>query len=65
MHMDTPMWDYSGSTIVSNNEIRLTPDHQSKNGRIWNTIVCVVLFANIYTPGIPGSGPKGLNCWQA
>ena len=33
------MWDYSGSTIVSNNEIRLTPDHQSKSGRVWNTIV--------------------------
>ncbi|KAL5263422.1 hypothetical protein ACHWQZ_G008706 [Mnemiopsis leidyi] len=38
MSMDTPMWDYSGSTIVSNNEIRLTPDHQSKAGRVWNTI---------------------------
>ena len=37
--MDTPMWDYSGSTIVSNNEIRLTPDHQSKAGRVWNTVV--------------------------
>jgi len=38
LNMDTPMWDYSGSTIVSNNEVRLTPDHQSKSGRVWNTI---------------------------
>jgi len=37
-NMDVPMWDYSGHTIVSNSEVRLVPDHQSKEGRIWNTI---------------------------
>lgn len=48
--MDTPMWDYSGSTIVSNNEIRLTPDHQSKAGRVWNTVVSnVTLYMVVLT----------------
>ena len=35
------MWDYSGHTIVSNSEVRLVPDHQSKEGRIWNTVVSI------------------------
>ncbi|XP_071947642.1 vesicular integral-membrane protein VIP36-like isoform X1 [Antedon mediterranea] len=33
-----PMWDFIGSTIVTNNYIRLTPDRQSKRGAIWNKV---------------------------
>ena len=39
LNMDTPLWDYSGDTIISNSEIRITPDRASKSGRIWNSIV--------------------------
>jgi len=34
-------WDFMGSTMVTNNYIRLTPDLQSKEGAIWNTVVSV------------------------
>jgi len=32
-------WDFAGSTIVTNNYIRLTQDEQSRQGAIWNKIV--------------------------
>lgn len=34
-----PYWDFLGSTIVTSNYVRLTPDLQSKSGAIWNTAV--------------------------
>lgn len=34
-------WDYIGSTIITNSYVRLTPDHQSRKGAIWNTAVSV------------------------
>ncbi|CAB3369477.1 Hypothetical predicted protein [Cloeon dipterum] len=40
--MSIPNWDFMGSTMVTNNYIRLTPDLQSKEGAIWNTIPCNV-----------------------
>lgn len=32
-----PYWDFSGSTMVTGNYIRLTPDIQSRSGSLWNT----------------------------
>ncbi|XP_059488920.1 vesicular integral-membrane protein VIP36 isoform X2 [Neocloeon triangulifer] len=40
--MSIPNWDFMGSTMVTNNYIRLTPDLQSKEGAIWNTVPCFV-----------------------
>ncbi|XP_033343087.1 vesicular integral-membrane protein VIP36 [Megalopta genalis] len=40
--MTIPYWDFSGSTMVTNNYIRLTPDLQSKQGAIWNSVPCHV-----------------------
>ena len=40
-------WDYFGSTIVTNNYVRLTPDQASKRGAIWNRIVSNILICNI------------------
>ncbi|CAL7938214.1 unnamed protein product [Xylocopa violacea] len=40
--MTIPYWDFTGSTMVTNNYIRLTPDLQSKQGSIWNSIPCHV-----------------------
>ena len=37
--MDIPFWSFGGSTVVSSNYVRLTPDRQSKKGSIWNTYV--------------------------
>ncbi|KAJ0170780.1 hypothetical protein K1T71_013552 [Dendrolimus kikuchii] len=38
--MSVPYWDFLGSTIVTANYVRLTPDLQSKSGAIWNTAPC-------------------------
>ena len=32
-------WDYGGSTVITNSYIRLTSDHQSQQGILWNTLV--------------------------
>ncbi|KAI8777721.1 vesicular integral-membrane protein VIP36-like [Biomphalaria glabrata] len=40
--MNVPQWDFLGSTMVTNNYIRLTPDRQSKMGAIWNNVPCIV-----------------------
>jgi hypothetical protein len=37
--MTIPDWDLGGNTFVSNEYIRLTPDHQSKRGALWNNVV--------------------------
>ena len=37
--MDVPYWKFGGSTVISSNYVRLTPDRQSKKGMIWNTVV--------------------------
>ncbi|XP_041476999.1 vesicular integral-membrane protein VIP36-like [Lytechinus variegatus] len=33
-----PMWDIMGNTMVTNSYIRLTPDHQSMRGAVWNQV---------------------------
>ncbi|XP_026322988.1 vesicular integral-membrane protein VIP36 isoform X2 [Hyposmocoma kahamanoa] len=38
--MSVPYWDFLGSTIVTSNYVRLTPDSQSKSGALWNTVPC-------------------------
>jgi len=39
-----PYWDYHGSTFISTSYIRLTPDHQSKAGGLWNSVVGIPDF---------------------
>jgi len=34
--MAMPNWDFTGSTMVTPNYVRLTPDVQSKSGALWN-----------------------------
>jgi mannose-binding lectin 2 len=45
--MTIPYWDFMGSTMVTNNYVRLTPDSQSKQGLLWNSVVsnniCIIL----------------------
>jgi Legume-like lectin family len=33
-------WDFVGSTIITNNYVRLTSDERSQQGAIWNNVVC-------------------------
>ncbi|XP_046741583.1 vesicular integral-membrane protein VIP36 isoform X1 [Diprion similis] len=40
--MTIPYWDFGGVTIVTNNYIRLTPDVQSTQGSLWNSVPCYV-----------------------
>lgn len=40
--MMVPFWDFSGSTLVTPNLVRITPDQQSKQGSIWNSVPCTV-----------------------
>ena len=37
-----PNWDFQGSTMVTSNYIRLTPDDRSRQGAIWNKVPCRV-----------------------
>ncbi|KAK3095638.1 hypothetical protein FSP39_017016 [Pinctada imbricata] len=37
-----PQWDFVGTTMVTNNFVRLTSDHQSRQGAIWNTQPCMI-----------------------
>lgn len=41
--MTIPNWDFMGSTMVTNNYIRLTPDLQSKQGALWNSVASISL----------------------
>ncbi|EGD79950.1 hypothetical protein PTSG_10232 [Salpingoeca rosetta] len=36
--MTIPNWDFYGSTVVTDDYIRLTPDRQSRRGSLWNTV---------------------------
>ncbi|KAG7189988.1 hypothetical protein KM043_006146 [Ampulex compressa] len=40
--MTVPYWDFVGSTMVTKNYVRLTPDLQSKQGVLWNSVPCNV-----------------------
>eukprot|EP00096_Caligus_rogercresseyi_P004868 TRINITY_DN1946_c0_g1_i1.p1 TRINITY_DN1946_c0_g1~~TRINITY_DN1946_c0_g1_i1.p1 ORF type:complete len:331 (+),score=73.94 TRINITY_DN1946_c0_g1_i1:143-1135(+) len=33
-----PNWDFTGSTMITSNYVRLTPDTQSNTGLLWNTV---------------------------
>ncbi|KRX55165.1 Protein RRP5 -like protein [Trichinella sp. T9] len=37
-----PFWNFGGSTIVTSDYVRLTPDSPSRQGFLWNTIPVVV-----------------------
>lgn len=37
--MEIPNWNIVGSVMVSQNQIRLTPDIQSRSGALWSRIV--------------------------
>lgn len=42
--MTIPFWDFTGSTMVTNNHVRITPDLQSSTGTLWNSVVRIREF---------------------
>lgn len=46
--MTVPYWDFFGSTIVTSNYVRLTPDDQSQSGSVWNQIVSIIFPGIIF-----------------
>ncbi|XP_069140123.1 vesicular integral-membrane protein VIP36-like [Argopecten irradians] len=64
------LWDFVGSTLVTNNYVRLTPDHQSRQGAIWNTQACNTRNWELHVQfAVHGSGTTlfgdGLAIWYA
>lgn len=55
--MDIPYWEFGGTSVVTSSYIRLTPDRQSKQGNLWNTVPFqihnweVVLHFNVHGLG--------------
>lgn len=37
-----PFWDIKDDTFVTTDQIRLTPDIQSRKGALWNTVVSII-----------------------
>jgi len=53
-----PNWDFSGSTMVTSNYIRLTTNEKSRQGGIWNK---VHFYCQAKSPNIKSSVSKNLN----
>lgn len=43
-----PNWDFHGSTIVTNQYIRLTPDLRSQQGSLWNSAVRLIYLFYVF-----------------
>uniref|UniRef100_UPI00358E608A vesicular integral-membrane protein VIP36-like n=1 Tax=Myxine glutinosa TaxID=7769 RepID=UPI00358E608A len=56
------LWDIAGSVIVTSNHLRLTSDHQSQQGAVWNTMPSYVTDWELQVHfKLHGSGKKGLH----
>uniref|UniRef100_F6WCA5 Lectin, mannose-binding 2 n=2 Tax=Xenopus tropicalis TaxID=8364 RepID=F6WCA5_XENTR len=57
-----PMWDFSGSTMLTSQYVRLTTDERSKEGSIWNRLPCFLKDWELHVQfRIHGSGKKNLH----
>ncbi|XP_018107750.1 vesicular integral-membrane protein VIP36 isoform X2 [Xenopus laevis] len=57
-----PMWDFSGSTMLTSQYVRLTTDERSKEGSIWNRVPCFLKDWELHVQfRIHGSGKKNLH----
>ncbi|XDV37056.1 hypothetical protein PO909_006740 [Leuciscus waleckii] len=55
-------WDFWGSTLVTSQYVRLTPDERSKQGSIWNTVPCYLKDWEMHVQfKVHGSGKKNLH----
>lgn len=57
-----PLWDFMGSTMLTSQYVRLTPDERSKEGSIWNSMPCFLKDWEMHVHfRIHGSGKKNLH----
>uniref|UniRef100_A0A8C4NBI0 Lectin, mannose binding 2 like n=1 Tax=Eptatretus burgeri TaxID=7764 RepID=A0A8C4NBI0_EPTBU len=56
------LWDIIGSTMVTSQQVRLTPDQQSKQGAIWNRVPCGLVDWELQVQfKVHGEGRRNLN----
>ncbi|CAJ0968283.1 unnamed protein product [Ranitomeya imitator] len=57
-----PLWDFMGSTMLTSQYVRLTPDERSKEGSIWNSMPCFLKDWELHIHfRIHGTGKKNLH----
>ncbi|RLW02834.1 hypothetical protein DV515_00006769 [Chloebia gouldiae] len=57
-----PLWDFTGSTMVTSQYVRLTPDERSREGSIWNRVPCFLKDWELHVHfKIHGAGKKNLH----
>ncbi|KAM4035745.1 vesicular integral-membrane protein VIP36 [Anomaloglossus baeobatrachus] len=57
-----PLWDFRGSTMLTSQYVRLTPDERSKEGSIWNSMPCFLKDWELHIHfRIHGAGKKNLH----
>ncbi|XP_034635445.1 vesicular integral-membrane protein VIP36 [Trachemys scripta elegans] len=57
-----PLWDFQGSTMLTSQYVRLTPDERSKEGSIWNRVPCFLKDWELHVHfKIHGAGKKNLH----
>ncbi|KAG8578541.1 hypothetical protein GDO81_010526 [Engystomops pustulosus] len=57
-----PLWDFMGSTMLTSQYVRLTPDERSKEGSIWNSMPCYLKDWELHVHfRIHGAGKKNLH----
>ncbi|KAG9469055.1 vesicular integral-membrane protein VIP36 [Eleutherodactylus coqui] len=57
-----PLWDFMGSTMLTSQYVRLTPDERSKEGSIWNSMPCFLKDWEMHVHfRIHGGGKKNLH----
>ncbi|KAJ7406222.1 Vesicular integral-membrane protein VIP36 [Willisornis vidua] len=57
-----PLWDFQGSTMVTSQYVRLTPDERSREGSIWNHVPCFLKDWELHVHfKIHGAGKKNLH----
>uniref|UniRef100_UPI00358E3652 vesicular integral-membrane protein VIP36-like n=1 Tax=Myxine glutinosa TaxID=7769 RepID=UPI00358E3652 len=56
------LWDIIGNTMVTSQQVRLTPDQQSKQGAIWNRVPCGLVDWELQVQfKVHGEGRRNLN----
>ncbi|XP_028909277.1 vesicular integral-membrane protein VIP36 [Ornithorhynchus anatinus] len=57
-----PLWDFQGSTMLTSQYVRLTPDERSKEGSIWNHLPCFLKDWEMHVHfKVHGTGKKNLH----
>lgn len=50
--MTVPYWDFTGTTMVTNQYVRLTQNQQSRQGGLWNSVVSHLVLSAWVVPSL-------------